>query len=60
MRCFSLTVISAGADFWEPYFEEWAVPPIERARRASEKQAFYMRLASPVVRIVLLRGEPIM
>lgn len=38
------------------YCEEWAVPPIERAKRASQKQAFYTRLASPIVRIVLLKG----
>ena len=32
------------------------MPPIERAKRAGEKQSFYMRLSSPLMRIVLLRG----
>ncbi|KAM0788628.1 hypothetical protein ACM66B_001747 [Microbotryomycetes sp. NB124-2] len=51
------TVKSRGKDasFWQPYFEEWAVPPIERAKRASEKQAFYTRLTSPIVRMVVLK-----
>lgn len=44
-----------GQEFWEPYFEEWAVPPIERAKRAAEKQAFYVRLTSPLVRMVVLK-----
>lgn len=46
----------AAADFWQPYTEEWREPPIERAKRAGEKQSFYMRLSSPLMRIVLLRG----
>ncbi|GAA5931605.1 hypothetical protein JCM1841_004725 [Sporobolomyces salmonicolor] len=51
------TVRSRGkaSDFWQPYVEEWAVPPIDRAKRSSERQSFYVRLASPLVRIVLLR-----
>ncbi|GAA5888528.1 hypothetical protein JCM5296_001058 [Sporobolomyces johnsonii] len=51
------TVRSRGKapDFWQPYVEEWAVPPIERAKRSSERQSFYVRLATPLVRIVLLR-----
>lgn len=43
-------------DWWQPYTEEWLVPPVERAKRVSEKQAFYVRLSSPLVKIVLLRG----
>ena len=50
------TCSPAAADFWQPYIEEWRVPPIERAKRAGEKQSFYMRLSSPLMRIVLLRG----
>ncbi|KAK4053567.1 hypothetical protein OIV83_001735 [Microbotryomycetes sp. JL201] len=51
------TVKSRGKDatFWQPYFEEWAVPPVERAKRAAEKQAFYRRLTSPIVRMVVLK-----
>ncbi|BGP23656.1 hypothetical protein JCM10295v2_002557 [Rhodotorula toruloides] len=51
------TVRSRGkpADWWQPYIEEWRVPPVDRAKRASEKQSFYARLSSPLVRIVLLR-----
>ncbi|CEQ41394.1 SPOSA6832_03125 [Sporobolomyces salmonicolor] len=45
----------SASDFWQPYVEEWAVPPIDRAKRSSERQSFYVRLASPLVRIVLLR-----
>lgn len=32
------------------------MPPVERARRAAEKQSFYVRLSSPLVRTVLLKG----
>ncbi|BGO96901.1 hypothetical protein NBRC10513v2_002616 [Rhodotorula toruloides] len=51
------TVRSRGkpADWWQPYTEEWLVPPVDRAKRAAEKQSFYVRLSSPLVRIVLLR-----
>lgn len=46
-----------GQEFWGPYVEEWKVPPVERAKRASEKQSFYARLASPVVRLVIIKGK---
>ncbi|BGP38870.1 hypothetical protein JCM10449v2_002808 [Rhodotorula kratochvilovae] len=54
---YEATVRSRGkaADFWQPYTEEWLVPPVERAQRAGEKQSFYMRLSSPFVRIILLK-----
>ncbi|GAA5944102.1 hypothetical protein JCM3775_003901 [Rhodotorula graminis] len=54
---YEATVRSRGKapDFWQPYTEEWLVPPVERAKRAGEKQSFYMRLSSPLMRIVLLR-----
>ncbi|KAI5480034.1 hypothetical protein MNV49_001999 [Pseudohyphozyma bogoriensis] len=43
------------ADFWGPYVEEWSVPPIERAKRNAEKQTFFARLGTPLVRTVLLK-----
>ncbi|BGP54617.1 hypothetical protein JCM8202v2_002204 [Rhodotorula sphaerocarpa] len=51
------TVESRGKpdDWWQPYTEEWAVPPLERASRSAEKQSFYTRLASPLVRMILLK-----
>ncbi|POY76896.1 hypothetical protein BMF94_0149 [Rhodotorula taiwanensis] len=51
------TVESRGKpdDWWQPYTEEWAVPPVARASRAAEKQSFYRRLSSPVVRLLLLK-----
>ncbi|GJN87655.1 hypothetical protein Rhopal_000610-T1 [Rhodotorula paludigena] len=54
---YEATVRSRGKapDFWQPYTEEWLVPPVERARRAAEKQSFYVRLSSPLVRTVLLK-----
>ncbi|KAK4050948.1 hypothetical protein OIO90_004924 [Microbotryomycetes sp. JL221] len=48
-------LVRKGADFWQPYTEEWSVPPIERAKRAAEKQSFYTRLTSPIMRIVILK-----
>ncbi|GAA5837106.1 hypothetical protein JCM11251_005256 [Rhodosporidiobolus azoricus] len=42
-------------DWWQPYVEEWKVPPVERASRASEKQNFYTKLSTPLVRIILLK-----
>ncbi|GAA5900318.1 hypothetical protein JCM6882_002305 [Rhodosporidiobolus microsporus] len=42
-------------EWWEPYHEEWKVPPVERAARAAEKQNFYTKLLTPLVRVVLLK-----
>lgn len=56
IRLLTSTFAFAAPDFWQPYTEEWLVPPIERARRAAEKQSFYVRLSSPLVRTVLLKG----
>ncbi|GAA5882677.1 hypothetical protein JCM3774_002809 [Rhodotorula dairenensis] len=51
------TVQSRGKadDWWQPYTEEWLVPPVERATRAAEKQSFYTRLSSPIVRMLLFK-----
>ena len=43
-------------EWWQPYTEEWLVPPVERATRTAEKQSFYSRLSSPLVRMLLLKG----
>ncbi|GAA6060717.1 hypothetical protein JCM10212_003338 [Sporobolomyces blumeae] len=51
------TVKSRGKpdDFWQPYHEEWKVPPLERASRSSERQSFYQKLSTPLFRIIVLR-----
>lgn len=56
-RVYEATVISRGKDasFWQPYVEEWAEPPIARAKRASEKAEWYEKLTSPLVKMVFLR-----
>ncbi|ORY73220.1 hypothetical protein BCR35DRAFT_293795 [Leucosporidium creatinivorum] len=54
---YEATVRSRGKsqDFWGPYVEEWRVPPIERAQRAAQKASFYDRLASPLVRLAVIK-----
>lgn len=49
----------AADDWWQPYTEEWLVPPVERAVRTAEKQSFYSRLSSPLVRMLLLKGASV-
>lgn len=51
------TVQSRGkpVEFWQPYVEEWKVPPYERAQRGAERQSFYKKLASPIFRMIVLR-----
>ncbi|KAI8453200.1 hypothetical protein BY996DRAFT_8501005, partial [Phakopsora pachyrhizi] len=44
-----------GDDFWMGYVEEWEVPPVEKARRRISKRRWYRTLASPLIRIVLLK-----
>ncbi|KAM0754703.1 hypothetical protein T439DRAFT_119710 [Meredithblackwellia eburnea MCA 4105] len=44
-----------GPEFWQPYFEEWSVPPIERAQRNAEKQKFFNRLGTPLARLIILK-----
>lgn len=56
-QAYQSTVASRGkpADWWTPYYEEWEDPPIEKAIRNTQKQKLYVRLASPFVRIFILR-----
>ncbi|KWU41930.1 hypothetical protein RHOSPDRAFT_22049 [Rhodotorula sp. JG-1b] len=56
-EAYQRTVQSRGKpdDWWQPYTEEWLVPPVERATRTAEKQSFYSRLSSPLVRMLLLK-----
>ncbi|GAA5913927.1 uncharacterized protein JCM6883_000120 [Sporobolomyces salmoneus] len=51
------TVQSRGkpTEFWQPYVEEWKVPPFDRAKRSAERQSFYKKLASPIFRMLVLR-----
>lgn len=49
-----------GQEFWGPYVEEWAVPPVERAKRNAEKQSFFARLGTPIVRMIVLKGESVL
>lgn len=55
-RCSPL-VRGLAVEFWGNYVEEWKVPPIERAKRSSERQSFYQKLASPIFQMFVLRGE---
>ncbi|GAA6008454.1 hypothetical protein JCM10207_007117 [Rhodosporidiobolus poonsookiae] len=56
-EAYEATVRSRGKEleFWGEYTEEWKVPPVEQAKRAAEKQPFYEKLTSPLVRIALLK-----
>ena len=48
-------VHAIGSDFWQPYVEEWAVPPLERAQRNADKVKFYRRIQHPLFRLLILR-----
>ncbi|GAA5929672.1 uncharacterized protein JCM15063_004216 [Sporobolomyces koalae] len=56
-QVYEWTVQSRGkpASFWQPYVEEWSKPPFERAKRSSQRQPFYRKLASPLFRMFVLR-----
>jgi len=56
-RAYEATVQSRGkpAEWWTPYVEEWEDPPYEKAKNNSQKQKLYMRLATPLIRIFILR-----
>ncbi|KAL9934150.1 hypothetical protein V8E36_007232 [Tilletia maclaganii] len=56
-KAYDATVRSRGKgeDFWGGYAEEWEEPPTEKAMRQAKKEALYVRLASPVVRFVILK-----
>lgn len=56
-KAYEATVISRGKpqEWWTPYVEEWEEPPVEKARKNAQKQKLYVRLATPLVRIFLLR-----
>ncbi|CAO1628630.1 unnamed protein product [Parajaminaea phylloscopi] len=51
------TVKSRGksADWWTDYYEEWELPPTERALAAAKRQSLYTRLATPLFRMVVLK-----
>ena len=54
---YEATVLSRGKpqEWWTPYYEEWDDPPMEKAIKNSQKQKLYIRLASPFIRIFILR-----
>jgi hypothetical protein len=56
-HAYQATIESRGKpkDFWIPYVEEWSVPPVQRAERAIEKSGWYARLATPLVRMLVVR-----
>lgn len=56
---YTATVRSRGkpADWWTEYVEEWEEPPTQKAIKNSKKQAFYLKLATPLLRMVVLKGE---
>ncbi|PWZ01196.1 UreD-domain-containing protein [Testicularia cyperi] len=51
------TVRSRGksADWWTEYVEEFSNPPTEKAIKDAKKNGFYLKLASPLVRFVILK-----
>ncbi|CBQ68735.1 conserved hypothetical protein [Sporisorium reilianum SRZ2] len=51
------TVRSRGkaADWWTEYVEEFSNPPTEKAIKDAKKQGWYLKLASPLVRFVILK-----
>lgn len=53
------TVKSRGkaADWWTQYVEEYSNPPSKKAIQNAKKQAWYMKLASPLVRFFIMKGE---
>lgn len=52
------TVRSRGkaADWWTEYVEEFSNPPTEKAIKHAKKQGWYLKLASPLVRFLILKG----
>lgn len=56
---YTATVRSRGksADWWTPYTEEFKNPPTQKAIKDAKKQAWYLKLASPLVRFVILKGK---
>lgn len=56
-KAYGATVQSRGkaADWWSDYAEEWEKPPTEKAIKQAKKQALYTRLATPIVRMVVLK-----
>lgn len=53
------TVKSRGkaADWWTEYVEEFSNPPTQKAIKDAKKQGWYLKLASPLVRFLILKGE---
>ncbi|TKY89058.1 hypothetical protein EX895_001589 [Sporisorium graminicola] len=51
------TVKSRGkaADWWTEYVEEFSNPPTQKAIKDAKKQAWYLKLASPLVRFFILK-----
>lgn len=56
-KAYMETVKSRGkaADWWTEYVEEWENPPTEKALAQAKKHAFYIKLASPLVRMFVLK-----
>ncbi len=55
---YQATVASRGKsrDWWGPYVEEWQEPPYAKAEKQGKKAKLYVRLATPIFRIFVLRG----
>ncbi|SPO27992.1 uncharacterized protein UTRI_05135 [Ustilago trichophora] len=51
------TVKSRGkaADWWTEYVEEFSNPPTQKAIKDAKKQGWYLKLASPLVRFLILK-----
>lgn len=58
-HAYEATVKSRGKspDFWQPYVEEWKVPPFERARRSAQRQGFLMQANNRFVRLAIFKSK---
>ncbi|KAL7006823.1 hypothetical protein EMMF5_003709 [Cystobasidiomycetes sp. EMM_F5] len=54
-HAYDATVASRGKgpEFWQPYVEEWAIPPIDRSKRSLLRQGFLQQSRNPIVRILI-------
>ncbi|PWN50618.1 hypothetical protein IE53DRAFT_387064 [Violaceomyces palustris] len=54
---YNATVKSRGkaADWWTEYVEEFENPPTQKAIKDAKKQGFYLKLASPLIRVFVLK-----
>lgn len=56
-KAYGETVRSRGkaADWWTDYYEEWEEPPTQKALKGAQKQSFYTKLATPLLRFFVFK-----